>query len=284
MKLIPVLLALTCLSARLLHAETLTLSETRAHPTDLEVAGFPGIPEGASRFLSWDQVAALPGVRSLEDTTDWLDTPQKLEILPLEALWQALGREESSDALVADCADGYQSHFPASYLDEGKPFLILRINGLKPEDWPRGPLSFWPGPFVISVSSKLAPEAAADRHASHKRPFAVARLSAVNWATFTSGLGATAAAGAPPPVARGRDLYLLNCASCHNVDNRLGGSFAQRQTVILAVFARTMPDYFNNYVRNPTSVRPDSRMPASPFYLDSEIQSLRAFLTSLHPQ
>lgn len=264
-------------------AGSLPIHPERASITDLEISGFSGQPEGASGFVRWADIANLPQVQSKQDPTDWLTEPQQLKILFLADLWQALGVDSGTDTLIADCSDGYQSNFPSEYIDAAKPFLVLEVNGQQPEQWPRGSLKFWPGPYVIHVSEKLAPEYCKDQFVLHKRPYAVSKIRAVRWKTFAEPLYTGGLANPTPAVARGRELYQIGCSSCHNVNDTLGGKYAHRPTLILSVFANSLPDYFKGYVRNPKDIRPDSRMPAHPTLTAEELEGLRAFVQQLHP-
>jgi mono/diheme cytochrome c family protein len=277
MRLIAILLV--CCWGVGLRASVLHPAEGRTREDDLEVRG--GRVEG---FLSWESVAALPGVQTHLAPLDWLDGEHRIEALPLEALVRALGGDPTRQTVVTDSADGYQSHFSPQVIADAKPIVVLRIGGLPPKEWPRGGLPFWPGPFFISVIPSLAPEAAADRFASHKRPFAVTRLRLMQWEDYTRGATPTVGGEQMPLVARGRALFEVSCASCHNVPGGMGGGFAQRNTLILATYAQAMPDYFNGYVRNPKASRADARMPAQPDVTDAELDGLRAYLAALHPQ
>ena len=145
-------------------------------------------------------------------------------------------------------------------------------------------------PAWESIGGKLKPEYAAalvgGTVARKPRPWLDARMPAFPAYAPLLGVGLATAYGLPPksaadPVsegnlaASGRKLVSANggfsCVSCH-----AAGDFAATQVFeapginLAQSFVRLQPDYFNRWVRNPTSIDPSTKMPV---YFDEEGKS-----------
>ncbi|MEO7599704.1 MAG: cytochrome c [Opitutus sp.] len=262
---------------------SLPLQETRGSATDLAVTGeLTDLPTNAVRYVRHADLAALP-TSQLKLTGEFVPGEQTVTVVYLKDVWAALPKTRSADTLLATCSDGYASVFRVDFIATYQPFLILEINGAKPEAWPPPGLSFNPGPYVISVSSAVVPAVAQLLDAGHKRPWGV---NAIEVANYQTRFAALRPATHEPSAGRemGREIWINSCASCHSgPPNTFGGTKSERPFAIVAFRAKMEPVYFMRYVRDPKSVSPEARMEPHPHYSDEQLSALISFITSLTP-
>lgn len=246
---------------------------------DLALTGqIEGVPAGETRYLRWDELAALPS-RVLKLDGEFVPGPQDVTIVMLTDLLAQLPRKAGADAVIATCSDGYASIYTQAFIKDYQPFLVLKINGQGPDRWPPEGLKFNPGPYVISIADQLAPGASKLLDAGHKRPWGVNAIELVNYAERFAVLNQGALAKPSATVAAGREIWVNSCFSCHNIpQSNLGGTKAARPIQILASHAAYNADYFRTYVRTPTKLNPAAKMEPHPHYTDAQLDSLIAFL------
>jgi cytochrome c2 len=278
MRIRPVVAAL-CALASVAPARALDLHKERSSPFDLAVAGrLAGVPAGEERYASWADLRAMP-TEKLTVNGEFIRGPQVLTVVFLDVLWKALPVTQGADTLLATCSDGYASVFTSEFVGRYRPFLVLEINGKGPKDWPPPGLAYNPGPFVISVSTALVPEAAKYRDLEHKKPWGVTRLEAASYADRFSGIYSGEFAVLSAPEKDGREIWVNSCASCHEGPSGIfGGTKAGRPFQIIRAFARYDRPFFEGYVRDPKSLVPSAQMEAHPRYTDAEMAGLVAFI------
>ncbi|HEY1765951.1 MAG TPA: cytochrome c [Opitutaceae bacterium] len=258
----------------------LDLHPTRSSATDLEVTGrLAGVTPGDARFVAWSDLRALP-TRVLEMDGEFVSGKQLVTALFLADLMKALPVKPGTDCFLATCADGYASVFTSAFMARYRPFLVLEINGKGPKDWPPKGLAFNPGPYVITVSTTLAPEFATYRDSEHKRPWSVTTLEAASYAerfkAIYSGRWARLSASAQD----GREIWVNSCASCHQGPAEVfGGTKAGRPFQAIQAYAGYDRMFFDKYVRDPKSIMACAQMEPHPHYGDAELDGLAAFLT-----
>ena len=200
----------------------------------------------------------------------------------LDDFLAALPRAEGADGVIATCTDGYAAIYTAEYRTKYNPFLIVEINGEGPEKWPPKGMTFNPGPYVISISDELAPGVSGLLDASHKRPWGVDRVEVVDYSERFAPFYKGASASASGSVAEGREIWINSCFSCHDLPEAgLGGTKAARPMQIVMMQAVYNPDYFNRYVRAPSTINPSAKMTAHPHYSNEQLDGLREFLRML---
>lgn len=259
----------------------LELKPQRGSSHDLAVSGrLAGVPSGETRYISWAELRALATTR-LQLTGEFVPGEQEVTALFLQDLLAVLPLAPGADTVLATCTDGYASIYRTAFIAEYRPFLVLEINARGPEHWPPPGLKFNPGPYVISISPKLAPAVATLLDAGHKRPWGVTALEFVNFAERQRDVfsGRWAAPSAAAQV--GREIWVNSCASCHQGPGRMfGGTKSDRPFPVLVAHAAYNADYFRKYVRDPQGVIAGAKMEAHPHYTDEQLAALIAFITA----
>src|SRR5271166_6534173 len=93
------------------------LHSSRHASTDLEI--------GTGQFVSYQDLLRLPQVSFTTSDDSNFPVPARVSGVPLDQLKRALGSD--ADMVVATCADGYRSNYPASYLAAHHPVLVLTV-------------------------------------------------------------------------------------------------------------------------------------------------------------
>ncbi len=279
----PRLLATAMLCALLprLGASGLELHAERSSPFDLALTGrLAGVPAGQTRYATWSALRALPtSLVSVEG--EFVPGPQELTVVFLADLLKALPTAAGADTVLTTCADGYASVFTLDFIAKFRPFLVLEIAGKGPTEWPPKGLDFNPGPYVVTVSSRLAPAFARYRDAEHKKPWGVTTIEIASYAERFGALYAGAWASLAPAAREGREIWVNSCASCHQGPaGAFGGTKSGRPFPVIAAYAGADRAFFNKYVRDPQSLVPCAKMEAHPGYTDAELSGLAAFITA----
>src|SRR6201999_1415018 len=84
---------------------------------------------------------------------------------------------------------------------------------------------------------------------------------------------------ADSPVQQGYRIAQQNCYRCHNMGAE-GGQMASIPWPVIGAIAKSSPEFFAKYVRNPQTVNPKSHMAASPQYDDQTIAALQAYFST----
>jgi hypothetical protein len=272
-----VLAALMATGGLLLAAQTAQhsplLHASRQAPTDLEI----GLTAGATQFISYEDLLRLPQISFTVSDDSNFPTPARLGGVSLDQLKRALGSD--ADMVVAICADGYRSNYPAAYLAAHHPVLVLTVDGKSQKDWPKTHDGGELGPYVISNPS-FVPSFKVLSHADEAQiPFRVVRL---DFRSESQVFGAIAPHGefAPgSPVMDGYRIAQQNCYRCHNMGDE-GGHMASVSWLVLGALAKGNPEFFAKYVRAPQALNPRSHMAASPGYDDQTIAALEAYFAT----
>jgi cytochrome c553 len=267
----PVVAAILAAGTLLFAGETHSplLHPSRQAPTDLEI--------GSGQFISYQDLLHLPQVSFTTSDDTNFPVPAHVSGVPLEQLKRALGSD--ADMMVVTCADGYRSNYPASYVAAHHPVLVLTVDGKAQQDWPKIHEGSQLGPYVIA-NPNFKPSFKILSYSDEARiPFQVVRL---DFRSESQVFGAIAPHGdfAPSsPVTDGYRIAEQNCYRCHNMGAE-GGHMASIPWPVLGAMAKTSPDFFARYVRNPQALNPRSRMAASPGYDDQTIAALEAYFST----
>jgi len=254
----------------------LVLQEHRGSELDLAVAGeLPGVIPGATRYVSRDELLKLPQVAyEVSDDPNFKGRVQ-ISGVSLEELSRALGASSGADFVVAVCGDQYHGNFPAEYVREHHPVLVLKVNGQPPAGWPKDAEGHgaYMGPYLIS-HSKFTPSFKIFAHEEEVQiPWAVVRLE---FRDERKAFGAIAPRGphaGDKNVQDGFRIAQQNCFRCHNMGDE-GGRKSGRPWPVLAGWAAAGPEHFASYVRNPQANNPNTQMAASPQYDDATMKAL----------
>jgi mono/diheme cytochrome c family protein len=263
--------------------QRVTLAVERSSPQDLEVSGdVPGIPQGAKRFVRYEDLSRLPQVAFTVRDDSNFSGPVKLSGVSLDELLRALGVDEGKQPgkqlIAAICDDGYEGHYTAEYRAAHHPFLVLRIGGAEPAKWPRGPDGENYGPYLISHPS-FSPAFHVLAHADEAQiPYGVVGLRFFDEAAVLKDLRPTGAVASP--AVEGYRIALQNCLRCHRQGD-IGGTKSPFGWPQMALIAQGNPAAFGKYVLRPNSVNPEANMPANPQYDATTIAALTAYFRSM---
>jgi mono/diheme cytochrome c family protein len=246
------------------------LHPSRQAATDLQV--------GDSQFVSYQDLLRLPQVQFITSDDSNFATPARVSGVRLDELKRALGPD--ADMVVAICADGYRSNYPAAYLAAHHPVLVLTVNGEAQGGWPKtreGNMAL--GPYVIANPS-FTPSFKVLSHTDEAQiPFQVVRLDFRNEREVFGAIAPQGSYAPDSPVMQGYRIAQQNCYRCHNMGAE-GGHMASVPWPVVGALAKGNAEFFAKYVRNPQAVNPSSRMAASPEYDDATIAALRAYFST----
>jgi mono/diheme cytochrome c family protein len=265
--------------ARGVDSSVLRLQTARTSPLDLEVSGeLAGLPAGAVRYVTRADLLALPQVtyRVTDDAN--FAKPTEVSGVLLEELTRRLSNKPQTVMVSAVCDDSYEAHYPQAYLAAHHPLLVLNIDGLPPEQWPKDAAghSAYMGPYMIS-HARFVPAFKILAHSDEAQiPWGVIRLEFHNEQTEFRVIAPQGPRAQDSRVQAGYRIAQQNCFRCHNMGNA-GAKKAGRPWLVLSAWATASPEYFTAYVRNPKSKNPRAEMPGNPGYDDATVAALLAY-------
>ncbi len=258
---------------------SLTLRSGRTSPLDLEVGGeLAGIPAGATRYLTRDDLLRLPQVTFTVKNDANFTGPTQVSGVPLEELIRRLAAAPDSDMVVAICDDRYRANYPHAYIAEHRPLLVLKVNGQPPSGWPKDAEGHGQdmGPYMVSHPSFL-PSFKVSPHGDEAQiPWGVVRLEFRDEKTVFGSIAPRGPHASGEMVQEGYWFARQNCFRCHNRGAE-GGTKAGHPWLVLSAWAAASPEYFAAYVRNPQAKNPHAQMPGNPSYSDKIIGALTAY-------
>jgi hypothetical protein len=264
--------------------QRITLSTQRSSPQDLEIAGnVPGIPQGAKQFVRYEDLSRLAQVTFTVKDDENFSGPVKLSGLPLDAVLAALGVSGGKTLIAATAGDGYEAHYTAEYRAAHHPFLVLRIDGKEPAQWPKGPNGENYGPYLISHASFTPAFHVLAQKDEAQIPCGVTGLRLLDEAEVLKELRPPGVVSAASPAMLGYRIVLQNCLRCHR-EGDVGGTKSPFGWPQMALIAQGNPTAFGKYVVRPNSVNPEANMPANPDYDAATIAALTAYFQSFAPK
>jgi mono/diheme cytochrome c family protein len=253
------------------------LRSERSSPGDLEIGGeLAHIPDGSTRFIRYEDLLALP--QETYTVTDDSNLPPNTEIsgVSLESLEHLLGKSPHDPFIVAICYDKYRTNYPADYLAQHHPLLVLRINGKLRDQWPRSTSGDALGPYLISHPVFKPAFKILSHEDEPQIPYGVTRLE---FRQESQVFGAIRPRGHWPAKSQVQQGYLIarqDCFRCHN-QGAEGGTMAGRSWEDLANSAWDDGPTFRQTIHNPQSINPASHMPPHPQYDFGTLDALTAY-------
>jgi len=266
----------------------IALHATRSSPLDLELGGdLAGGPSGATRYITRDDLLALPQVSYTVTGDANFSGPTQVSGVLLEVLFRRLSAAPRSDMVVAICDDQYRAHYPQAYISAHHPLLVLKINGQAPAGWPKDAEGNGSdmGPYMIA-HPKFTPSFKILAHVDEAQiPWGVIRLEFRDEKTVFDAIAPRGPQATDSQVQDGYRIAQQNCFRCHN-QGAVGGQKAGRPWLVLSAWAAASPEYFAAYVRDPQAKNPRAQMPGNPGYDEATIRALIAYFRtfSLQPQ
>jgi hypothetical protein len=254
------------------------LHAQRTSTGDLEIGGnLPGIPAGATRYLTRQDLLALPNVSFTVTDDSNFAVATKVKGVQLAELAKELG-VPAGDVVVAICSDKYRAHYTREYMARHEPVLVLEINGKPPSGWPKdsGGHGADMGPYMIS-HAKFAPSFKILSQTEEPQiPWGVVRLDFRSEYAVFGGISPHVLDAKNGAVQVGYKIAALNCFRCHNNGDE-GGEKSGVPWDVLSSIAASSPDFFTQYVRDPKSKNPETQMEASPQYGENTMHALIAY-------
>lgn len=261
----------------------LELKPTKDSPMDLGLEGLlEGFSEGKKAYIAYETLLSFPEVTTITDRVAGLPGEHELTILPFRALWNRLPLAPEADAVIVDCDDGWKTTYTHALLDRFEPHFVLKVGGKEPASFPFDQkLVEHLHPYLIDVSYKRYPEYhTGSRGWESLNPAGSETLRIINYDTYYAAYfsGPFADIAEETAADRGRDYFMLNCMACHRGPEDVGGVKSDRPFMILQAMATHSPDYFRQYLKDPTAIRPDSQMVPFSHMLDGQMADLIEFL------
>jgi hypothetical protein len=272
------LLGLTAVAGASVPKPSVVLHTTRLLDSDLEITGLvAGLQPGQIAYIRYADLRGLPLVRAtIGDNPDYPGPPLHVAGVSFPTLAAAVGALPQSDLIDALCSDRYRSHFPAEYVTQHHPILVLTIDGKRLDVWAKGAHHFDPGPYVVMYAHFVP----AFRILTHvDRPQLPDNIIRLNFSTQAATFGALAPHGNYPPGSPeqiGFTIAKQNCLRCHFL-GPYGGTKSGRSWQSLSIWAREQPAYFQAYIHNPQAIEPHSHMEGSPEYDAQTLAALTAY-------
>jgi hypothetical protein len=254
------------------------LHARRQAESDLEVTGLiKGLPQGGSAYVGYKDLLALPQVAAtITDDPDYPGPPLHVSGVLFETLAAAVGALPESDLIDALCADRYRSHFPAGYIAQHHPILVLTIEHKPLAEWAMQAHQYDPSPYVV-MYPHFVPAFKVLAHAD--QPQLPDNLIRLNFTTQARTFGPITPRGnfaADSPEQQGFTIAKQNCLRCH-FQGSSGGTKSGRTWQSLSVWAAEQPKFFQAYVKDPTKFERHSHMAANPEYDAATLAVLTAY-------
>jgi hypothetical protein len=253
------------------------LHERRASAGDLEVGGeLKGLPAGTTRYIRYEDLLRLPQDRYKVSDDSNLPRKSRIAGVALERLARLLGAAPEDAMVVAICYDQYRTNYPREYVAEHHPILVLRINGMLRDQWPRsengGPL----GPYLISHPFFKPVFKVLSHKDEPQIPFGVTRIEVRPESRVFGAIRPPGTWAADSAVGQGYAIARQDCFRCHNMGAE-GGTMAGESWRDLAADAEEDGGRFRLTIRKPTALKPDAKMPAHSDYDDATLDALTAY-------
>jgi len=251
----------------------------RSSSSDLEVGGeIAGLPSGATRYLTRDDLLALPQTTYTAIGDRNFSGPTQVSGVLIEELIRHLGAAPESDLMVAICRDRYRANYPRAYIAAHHPLLVLKINGKPPANWPKDAEGHDSdmGPYLISHSTFTPTFKILSHEDEPQIPWGVGRIEFRDEKAVFGAIAPRGPNASEPAVQAGYRIAEQNCFRCHNMGNEDGRKSGYPWPVLSALATAT-PDDFVAYVHSPQAKNPQAQMPGNPEYDDATLRALLAY-------
>ncbi len=263
-------------------SQSISIYPERLFNSDLMVTGLVAdLPSSGIGYVRYADLAALPlatfAIRNDENFPARKDAPPlRVQGIYLDDLIRAIGVLPASDMISASCSDHYQTHYSSDYVARHRPLLGLTLDHSRTEVWASRRKAVDPGPYFVTHEG-FKPSFHVLSHADQPQvPTNVVRL---DFSTIAATYGAIAPRGTYSSHSLEMDGFVIarqNCLRCHN-QGSYGGTKAGRDWTTLSTWAREQPAYFEDYVHNPKTFEPYSKMPPNPTYDRTTLHALTAY-------
>ena len=253
------------------------LHNTRQSSQDLEVTGLlRDLPAGQSAYIRYADLLALPQSKATIDDNPDYKGQLHISGVSFETLASALGVLPQSDLVDALCTDRYRSHFPAEYIAQHHPILVLTIDRKPLAAWSAATHQYDPSPYVVMYPHFIPSFKVLAHQDQPQLPDNLIRLNFTTQAATFNPLAPRGTFAPNSPELQGFAIAKQNCLRCHFLSNS-GGTKSGRTWQSLGTWAREQPAFFQSYVSNPAKLEPHAHMPANPTYDQPTLAALTTY-------
>ena len=255
----------------------------RSSPGDLELGGeLVGVPPGATRYVRYEDLLQLP--QETYTVNDDVNFAHGTVIggVALDLLAKQFARAPGSALIVAICDDKYRSNYPREYLSIHHPLLVLRINGQLRDRWPQASEGGSLAPYLISHPYFKPAYKVLSHDDEPQIPYGVVRIEFRRESVVFGAIRPGSEWRENERVQQGFIIARQDCFRCHNMGAQ-GGTKAGSSWLKLGEDARRDPRRFHDMIRDPASVKPDSKMPPQSAYDDATLSALTAYFRNFSP-
>ena len=253
--------------------------EKRQLPSDLEIGGqLAGVSSGTVSYIARKELLALPQVTFTVSDDSNFTGPTKISGVELEELAKRFAADPSSEMIVAICDDNYLAGYPAAYLAAHHPILVLTINDLPPEGWPKAAEDHASdmGPYLIS-NPKFTPSFKVLAHEDEAQiPWGVVRIEFRDEKKVLEAIAPRGPHANLHAVQDGFQIAQQNCFRCHNTGPE-GGKKSGVSWETLGGVAANSPGQFAAYIQAPLKQNQQAQMPGNPQYDEATLRALTTY-------
>ena len=245
---------------------------------DLEITGMvDGLAAGKSGYVSYKDLLSLPQTNAVvTNDPDYPGPPLHVVGVSFDTLAKAVGALPEADLVDALCEDRYRSHFPAEYVAQHHPILVLKVDGKPLGVWAQEAHQYDPSPYVVMYAD-FVPSFKVLAHADQEQlPDNLVRLNFTTQAMTFGPIKPRSEQAAGSAEQKGFTIAKQNCLRCHFMGTS-GGTKSGRSWQSLGVWAAEQPKYFQAYVKDPAKYEPHTHMAANPAYDAATLQALTAY-------
>ena len=253
------------------------LQPARHAESDLEITGLVrGLAPGEAGYLSYHDLLGLPQTRFTVTGDENLGGAHAVSGVLLETLAKSLDVLPQSDLIDALCTDRYRSHYPAEYVAQHHPLLVLTIDGKPVSAWAQALHRYDPGPYLITYAHFVPSFKILAHQDEAQIPDNLVRLNFTTQAATFTPLEPRGSFAQGSPEQQGFTIAKQNCLRCH-FEGGSGGTKSGRSWEFIGTWAQEQPSFFEAYVKNPQKFEPHSHMAANPDYDSATLAALAAY-------
>jgi mono/diheme cytochrome c family protein len=261
----------------------------RHSPSDLEVITLdPTGRQKPSIFLSRAYLSSLPqtttSIHADEDFPELPTSGTRISGVDLETLIHAIDPSNPNLAAVAICRDEYISPFPSQTIGQHHPILALTMDDLSPHAWAVKHHTYDPSPYFVTYQNFVPAFHILAHQDRAQHPAEIVGLKLLPTSLLVAAITPPGADQLPPgsPILDGFQIAQQNCFRCHN-SGETGGKKAHRTWQQLGEVAKSRPEFFADWVHNPQSIDPKSKMPPNLKYDQATLKALTRYFQTFAP-
>lgn len=230
--------------------------------------------------ITRQELAAIPGFKTIKETLIPRAEPAELGVLPLRSFIAHFPLADDADGLLLETLNGWESFLPVDYIEEKDSLLLLYFNGQGPESgaWPYFGGDIEPlAPYYVFDPGEPIPRFPDSPKYGMIAATQISGIRAVNTADRYAPFFESPMDQLSELAVHGRTLFMQRCNGCHKGPGNVGGNVANRPFAVLHAHAKLNADYFKRVVVDPKQFYPNTAMPKHSDFNDASLEALVAF-------